>query len=166
MSNRAFRIFLSILFLFGVAAGYRLSALAKLETHKLLNVAGLSYNFLGVLVLSELLATSSRWKDACVRFLAPGVLWFNSVIPLGAFLGSLVIARLMHKPSSGTVAQFSLTFFFNSLIPLSILNEFVVLPTLPFAKADIETRWRLFGFFLVLTGTGVQLIAGLLAIIG
>jgi len=63
MSNRAFWIFVSILLLFGSVTGFRLSGLPKVETYKLLNVAGLSYNFLGVLVLSELLATSPRWKD-------------------------------------------------------------------------------------------------------
>ncbi len=165
MSNPMFRVFFSVLLLLlGFALGYWLSALPRLETYKLLNVAGLSYSFLGVLVLSELLAASARWKDVCVKFLAPAVLWFYSVFPLGAWMGAAMRPLLMHKPSS--VARFFLVFFGYSLLPLSILNEVVVLPQLPFVKRDIETRWRWFGLFLLLNGVAFQLIAALLAIRG
>lgn len=130
MSNRAFRVFHSVLLLLGLAAGYRLAALPRLETYKLLNVAGLSYNLLGVLVLSELLTESARWKNFCVSFLAPGVLWVQTLIPLGAIVGAFGPAQLMHKPSSVVVGKFFIGFWSYSLIPLWILNETVVLPQL------------------------------------
>lgn len=163
MGNRTFWVFLSVVLLVGLAAGYRLSALPRLETYKLLNVAGLSYSFFGVLVLSELLAASASWKNVCVKFLAPAVLWFHALIPLGAFVGALVPAQL-RKPSSAIVAKFFVGFFAYSLIPVLILEEVVVLPKLSFVKRDIESRWRWFGLFLLLTGVAVQLIAALLAI--
>jgi predicted neutral ceramidase superfamily lipid hydrolase len=127
-------------------------------------VAGLSYSLLGMLVLSELFA-SARWRKICVKFLAPAVLWVHSLIPLGAFVGAFV-AQLMHKPSWEIVCKFFIGFFAYSLIPLSVLNEFVVWPQLPFVKPDIETRWRLFGLFLLLSGVAVQLVAAILAIRG
>lgn len=98
-----------------------------------------------------------------MKFLAPAVLWFNSVIPLGVFMGAGV---RMQKPSAGIIAKFSVGFFPYSLIPLALLNEFVVFPILPFVKRDVETRWRWFGLLLLLSGIAVQLIAALLAIGG
>jgi Na+/melibiose symporter-like transporter len=164
MSNRRFLVLVSVLLLLGLAAGYRLSTLPRLETYKLLNVAGLSYSLLGMLVLSELLA-SATWKRICVKFLAPAVLWLHSLIPLGAFVGAFV-AKLMHKPSWEIVCKFFIGFFTYSLIPLSVLNEFVVWPQLPSIKRDIEARWRLFGLFLLSSGVAVQLVAAILAVRG
>jgi hypothetical protein len=175
MTNRVFRIFFSVVLLLGLAAGYWLAALPGLQTNELLNLVGLSYNFLGVLVLSELLAVSATWKNICVKFLAPGALWLHTLIPLGACVGAqLHEVRTLSRASGvvgaiqlmriSPVAHFFFLFFGYSLLPLSVLNEFVVLPQLPFAKRDIESRWRWFGLFLLLSGIAFQLIAVLLAI--
>lgn len=159
-----FWIFVSAISLLGLALGYRLSALPRLETYKFLNVAGLSYDFLGVLVLSELLASTVRWKNVCVKFLAPLILWLHTLIPFGAFLGASLPGQLMHKPSSEIVAKFFLLFFGYSLIPLTVFDEFVVFPRLRFVKRDVETRWRWFGLLLLLSGVGLQLAAAVLAL--
>jgi hypothetical protein len=67
--------------------GFRLSEFPKLESYKLLNIVGLSYDFLGVVVLSEILASSEKWKQLCVNVVAPVVLWFHTVLPVGALGG-------------------------------------------------------------------------------
>jgi len=157
-------IFLSAVVLLGLAAGYRLSGLRALETYKLLNVAGLSYDLLGVLVLSELLASTPTWKSLCVKYLAPGVVWFHILFPGAAFISSL-IAIFLRRPSSGTAAQFFLSFTVYSLWPASICGETVVSPRLPFVKRDVETRWRSFGLILLLTGVGLQLIVAIEAVV-
>ena len=157
------QLYLSAVVLLGVVAGYRLSGLQKLETYKLLNVAGLSYDLLGVLVLSELLASSQKWKSLCVNYIAPGVVWFHILFPGAAFVSSL-IAIFMRRPSSGTAAQFFLSFTVYSLFPTSICGETVVSPRLPFVKRDVETRWRAFGLILLLTGVGLQLIVAIEAV--
>lgn len=164
LRRRGVWIFLSAVALLGFAAGYRLSGLLKLETYKLLNVAGLSYDLLGVLVLSELLASTPKWKSLCVKYLAPGVVWFHILFPGAAFIGSL-IAIFMRRPSSGTAAQFFLSFTVYALWPTSICGEMVVSPRLPFVKRDIETRWRSFGLILLLTGVGLQLIVAIEAVV-
>jgi hypothetical protein len=144
----------------GLYAGYRLSSIPDLRTYKLLNLAGLLYAFLGVLVLSEMLA-SNRWKDFCVRRLAPAILWFQTTVPIGALLGS-IMAQIMRKPSSSTVTLFSISFWGYSVLAGFPFDEIVVFPKLPFVKRDVETRWRWLGFFLVLGGVGTQLIAAIM----
>src|ERR1700687_2793505 len=144
----------------GLYAGYRLSSVPDLRTYKLLNLAGLLYAFLGVLVLSEMLATN-RWKDFCVRRLAVGILWIQTVVPLGALVGSIV-AQIMRKPSASTVTLFSMSFWGYSLLAGYPFEEMVVFPKLPFVKRDVETRWRWLGLFLVLGGVATQLIAAVM----
>jgi hypothetical protein len=97
VSKRSFRLVIGIQFVAGLFAGYGLSSMPELRTYKLLNLAGLFYALLGVLVLSEMIATDG-WKDFCVRKLAPSIVWGHTTIPVGAILGS-VIAAIMHKPS-------------------------------------------------------------------
>jgi hypothetical protein len=164
MRNRIFWAFQSIFVLLGLALGYRLSALPKLETYKLLNVWGLSYSFFAVVVLSEVLGASAKWKTICVKFLAPAVLWFCTLFPFGALAGALTSLLLADKPNAESFAKFCLYFFGYSVIPLSILNDVVVLPKLPFLRQDIDTRWRWFGLFLLLSGVAFQLIAAIMAI--
>lgn len=150
------------MFVLGFIAGYRLSGIAKLDTIKLLNLIGLLYTFIGVIVLSEVLATD-RWKRISVKWVAPTIMWLQGVIPIGAFISSYA-AYLMHRPSSTTVGTFAIAFFSYSLIPTTLFNEIVVFPRLPLIRRDVETRWRWLGFFLVLSGVGVQLLAALLDI--
>jgi hypothetical protein len=151
---------IGILLVAGFFAGYRLSSIPELRTYKLLNLAGILYAFMGVLVLSEMLATDG-WKEFCVRKLAPAILWIHSTAPLGAFIGSS-IAGMMHKPSSLAVGLFSISFLSYSMLAGMPFEAMVVFPRLPFVRRDVETRWRWFGFFLVLGGVGAQLAAAVM----
>lgn len=154
MKNRTFVIFISFVFAFGATVGHRLSILPRLEMSKLMNIAGLSYDFLGVIVLSEMVSSSVRWRRVAVTNIAPVVLWFHTVFPLGALGGAL----LSRGPSSGTASTFAIAFWSYSLIPLGFLNEVVVFPR-SWAGIGIELRWRFFGLLLVVSGIGLQLVA-------
>lgn len=157
-----FWLFVSVVMLVGLGIGYRLSLLTKVESSALLTAGGLSYDFLGVLVLSEFIG--AKWKTICVEHVAPVVLWLHALIPLGALVGGYA-ALLMHKPTGEIVVKFFFGFFGYSLLPLSIFQELVVLPKLPFVKKDVENRWRWFGFFLLISGVALQLIAAILVLL-
>jgi len=159
MSNRIFLVFISGVLVFGIVVGYELSKFPSIETHKLINVVGLLYTLLGVIVLSELVAVSPSWKRIAVRWIAPAVLWVHTAVPLGVFFGGFV-AR---SASGARVSTFGITFFAYSLIPLSVLNETVVFPQFA-ALRELESRWRWFALLLLLTGVVLQLIAALLAL--
>ena len=162
MSNRIFLIFISVVLVFGIMVGYKLSTFPRLETHRLINVVGLLYALLGVIVLSELAVISPRWKEIAVRWVAPTVLWMHTAFPLGIFLGGTA-AILLGATSGAIVSKFAVTFFAYSLIPLSVLNETVVFPQFA-ALRGLESRWRWFALFLLLTGVALQLIAALMAL--
>lgn len=166
MKNKAEALFwfgLSILFVLGVRLGYWLSEFPRLEPYRLLNVIGLSYDLMGVLVLSELFASSETWKRVCVNFVAPAILWLHTVTPFGAIFGSY-LGQMMHKPSFEIAGKFAVGFFSYSMLPVVLLNEVVVFPFLKRMRTNVELRFRWFGLLLVVTGTGVQLLSAIMAL--
>ena len=138
----------------GFFLGYKLSSIPNLDTSKLLNIAGLLYSLIGVLVLSEMLSSTTQWKKGSVEILAPFILYLHSVVPFGA----LLMGSVTSCPSSATVSKFSSAFFAYSIIPLLVVDEIVVYPRL-WPYKDIQTRFRFFGLYLVLSGIALQLIA-------
>jgi hypothetical protein len=114
---------------------------------------------LGVVVLSEMVASSASWKRISVDVVAPFVLWLHTIFPVAAFLG----ASLTRGPSSGVVSTFAIGFWGYTLIPLMFLNETVAFPRLR-ALRSTESRWRYFGLLLLLSGVGLQLIAAVIGL--
>lgn len=163
MNNRAFYVFISIILILGIVTGYELSKVPKLETFKLVNIAGLLYTMLAVILLSEMAASSPRWKKIAVAWVAPGVLWLHTIVPLGVFFGGFVARILLHANSGSQVSKFGVCFFAYSIWPLTALNDLVVFPRFAALKA-LESRWRWLGLFLLLTGVALQLIAAVMAL--
>jgi hypothetical protein len=163
MANRAFLVFISVVLVLGAMVGFQLSKFARLETYKLLNITGILYTLLAVIVLSEIAASTSSWKRIAVAWIAPAVLWVHGAFPLGLFLGGLIAQYFLRGGSGLTVSKFAISFFFYSLIPLSVLNETVVFPQFAALRA-LESRWRWFGLFLLLTGIALQLLAALMSL--
>jgi hypothetical protein len=156
--DKAFIAVLAILFLTGGSAGYSLSLHPRLETFKVLNVIGLVYDLLGIIVLSEIIASNTRLRSIALNWMAPGVLWLQTCLPLGVSLGALLA---FNAPSMQTAFSFGASFWAWSILPLLFLESTVVLPRFRVLQ-DPETRWRCFGLFLLLSGVTVQLIAALI----
>jgi hypothetical protein len=157
-----FVVFISLVFLLGLYTGCRLSKFPKLETYKLVNIAGLLYDFLGVVVISEMATTNSRWKKISLDWIAPGVLWLHMVFPLGAVFGGLAAALLLENSSGAAVFKFASAFLGYSMIPLIAMSQ-TVSPQFAFFR-NVESRWRWFALLLLLTGVGLQLVAALMGL--
>jgi hypothetical protein len=154
-TDRGFRWMVGVLGVSGILLGYRLSCVPALHPYKLLNLTGLILTFLGVLVLSERVA-SPLWKAFCVNCIAPAVLWVLTVLPIGVLIGSIA-AGFVHKPSPRAVGLFSLEIWGYSGLVMRMFHSLVVRP-----RRDVETRWGWMGFFLVLGGVVSQLVAAIL----
>lgn len=167
MSNRRFYIFISVVVLLGVTAGYALAGLSNLQSYKLVNIIGLLFDFLAVFVLSEALVSNANWKRVCVEWIAPALLWMISTIPLGAGMGVGLAWLLGRGHSASTVGAFSISAYLYSVIVGTLLEQTVVFPRLltvvlprTFTK-EIETRWRYFGLILLGTGILLQLVSAI-----
>jgi len=126
MRNRLFNIFVALVVGLGLFMGYRLSTMPKFQPFKFVNIAGLLYDFLGVVVLSEMIASNAKWRKLAVDVTAPLILWLQSLVPFGVMLGGFVASVLKHSPSGGDVSRFAISFFGYSLIPLVVLEATVV----------------------------------------
>lgn len=158
MSNKRFFVFISFVFAIGFGAGFWAAGLRSLKTSPLLNIAGLSYELLAVVVLSEVATAAARWKEFSVSMIAPAVLWSQSVAPLGSAFAGFILVFVHTFPSATEVWKFALGFWSYSLVPLGVLNETVVFPLFSALKG-VDSRWRWFGLYLLATGIVLQLIA-------
>ena len=154
-TTAVFAIFIAALLGAGVYMGVALSRLPKLETFKLLNILGLTLDLLGLLVLSEIVLSSERWKAFVIKWVAGVLLWGQTVVPLGAALGAEVLGV---GPSTSRAAGFFFALFAYSLVPLAVLDHAVFYPG-RFSVADKTQRTRRFGLLLIASGVLVQLIA-------
>ena len=158
ISNRIFSLIVFIDIVLGIGVGYILSEHPQILVFKVLNVIGLLYGLLGIVVLSEVLATRSEFKKLSVELIAPGILWLHTLVPLGAIIGALIA---FGSPSRWVIFKFALSFFFYSIIPLSLLEGTVVFPRFKMF-ISLESRWRYFGLFLLLSSMLLQLIASIM----
>lgn len=160
MSNRSFNFLLVLLAAIGGGLAFCLSSIPKLEMFKILNIVGIVYGLVGVMVLSEFVIQNEKWRLFVVEKLSGVLIWAHGAIPLGASattLGLFVFARDQF-PSALPVGASFVGFMFYSLVPTFFIEDLVFVPKNPRHK-DPVLRTRIFGLFLVVTGMVVQLIA-------
>ncbi len=156
-----------LLYATGGAFAYRLGSLQELETFKLLNIVGIMYGLVGVIVLSEFVAQNEKWRRFVVEKLSGVLIWAHGAIPLGAATTSIVLFLIARDqfPSSPIVGTSFLGFAFYALIPTFFVEDYVFVPKSA-RFADPLIRTRVFGVFLVVTGMVVQLISAVQDLLG
>jgi hypothetical protein len=162
LTNRLFKLLFLFLYVVGIALAYFLASLHRVEPFKLLNVVGIVYGLLGVIVLSEFVLEIERWRHFVVEILSGVLLWAQFAVPFGLASASFVLFFIDKNafPSSLVVGEASLSFFLYSLLPTAILEDVVLVPKLKISK-DPLVRARRLGLFLVVAGIVVQLIAAI-----
>lgn len=153
--NLLFGAWFCFLVALGLWLGTAIAAHPKLETFKLFNIFGLTLDLLGLVVLSELVVASERWKSFVVKWVAGVLLWSQTVVPLAAAAGASLVSS---APSSSKAATFFVSLFVYSLIPLALLDHTVFYPR-NWDAADKTQRTRRFGLLLLVSGLLVQLVA-------
>ncbi len=157
MSNRAFSVFIVFLLLLGIYLGWFLANRPSFSIPPLLNVAGIAYSILAVIVLYEAVAEDEKLKRVIVSHVAPFLLWAQTVVPLGVTASWFLIRNLQH---GNEISAFGFSFFAYSILPLSFVDATVTFPRIAELK-PLDGCYRRFGLFLLLSGLGMQLVAGL-----
>ena len=156
-STMVFGGFIAGLLLVGACLGYVLSGYEKLVPYKLLNIIGIVYGLLGIVVLAEFVTKSESLKAFMVHWVAGLLLWAHTIIPLGVLVGAGIGHSL---PSAAVTAKFFVLFFLYSLLVLAFLESAVFNPK--FKKFQLlATRTQIFGLILLLSGVVAQLVAAL-----
>lgn len=157
MSNRVFLGFIALLLLLGIYLGWLLANRPSFSIPALLNVAGIGYSIFAIIVLYETVAQDENLKAVIVSYVAPFLLWAQTVVPLGVTASWFLIRNLHH---GNEVAAFGFSLFAYSILPLSFVDATVTFPRIARFK-PLDGRYRRFGLFLLLSGLVMQLIAGL-----
>jgi hypothetical protein len=160
MNNRPFFALLGASVVLGLFLGRFLAFRADISISGLMNVIGIIYSLMAVVILYETISANVTYRDFTVNYLAPCILWAHSVIPLGVALSWFFSNG---SPSGSKIASFGFSFFVYSILPLGFLDAAVVFPRIREWK-PVEVRYRLFGLYLLLSGLVMQLIAALLAL--
>jgi hypothetical protein len=138
-----------------------LGSVQKLETFKLLNVVGILYGIIGVLVLSEFVVESAKWREFVIAKVSGVLLWVHLAVPLGASVTSAILSWVVPErfPSATLVASASFAFFLWTIPGGLVVEDLVFVPKWARFR-DPVLRTRVFGLLLVVGGMLVQLIAG------
>lgn len=162
MKNRTFNFLMLLFFVVGGGIAYVLGSHKNLEIFKILNIVGIIYGLLGIIVLSEFVAQNEKWRCFVVEKLSGILIWAHGTIPLGTAVTSLTLYLVSREqyPSSEIVGTSFLGFSLYALLPTFFVEDYVFNPKKEHLK-DHVLRTRIFGLFLVITGMVVQLIAAI-----
>ena len=155
--NLVFGVFVVALLAAGACLGYVLAGYEKLVPYKLLNIIGITYDLLGIVVLAEFVTKSEPLKAFMVHWVAGLLLWAHSVIPLGVLIGAGIGHAL---PSAAITAKFFLSFLVYSLAVLALLELAVFNPKASRLQ-PLAMRTQVFGLILLFSGVIAQLVAAL-----
>lgn len=157
MSNRIFPLFIALLLLLGIDIGWSLASRPSFSIPVVLNVVGIAYSILAVIVLYEAVAKDETLKRVIVSYIAPLLLWAQTVVPLGVTASWFLIQDQHH---GSEISAFGFSFFVYSMLPLLFLDATVTFPRIV-KLMPLDGRYQRFGLFLLLSGLGMQLIASL-----
>ena len=156
-----------LLFATGSGIAYRLGSLPKLELFKVLNIVGIIYGLVGVVVLSEFVIQNEIWRRFVIEKLSGLLIWAHGAIPFGAAITSVILFLVARDqfPSSSIVGPSFMAFALYAALPTFFVEDYVFVPKSPRFR-DPVLRTRVFGLFLVITGMVVQLIAAIQDVLG
>jgi len=144
----------------GGILGYRLSSRMAYDTFKLLNVVGICSDFLGLLVVSYILAAPAFVKSLAANWLTVCVGHIMLFVPVGILITASVCA-IVGFPSAPRTAKLAASLFAYGIVPIILLEDFALIPKWQrFASPD--ARLKFLGGFLLIGGMLVQLVAAIL----
>lgn len=143
---------------------YLIASIENVETFKILNVFGLALDLFGVILLSNLVLNKSKSNgklfDYIYAFFYAGTL----NIPLGMVLGAGALF-LLDLPSSTLLVSVASGVLAYVGAPLFVFDYFAEIVKLKFYET-VTTRMVFMGWYLLLAGLAMQLVAAILDMTG
>ena len=125
---------------------------------RLVNLLGLISDFLGILLLSHLVATSVRVKQFVLSWLSFTFAWALLVIPLGMLVAA-GFGLYLDWLATAKVAGFAVAMFVYGALPIALYEDIAMLPYS--AKfVSLDSRVTTLGGVFVLEGLALQLWVG------
>lgn len=123
------------------------------EFHKLLNLIGLIYDFLAVLLLSYVILAKDSIQEALAHHISLAIIAFSLLFPAGFYIGALV------GVASPIIDGNMYAFIFISLAPTLYIYSSPVLEPLSYKSYSPEKRIKILGAIILLMGFAFQVVA-------
>ena len=144
----------------GVWIGVETTFLSNVQPFKLLNIIGLSFDLFGVLLLTYIVTSNQRVKQAIANW--GGVLGvaLTGFFFLGFFVGLLIGSLLLGGKDHGLFAYMG-PVLIAALISAYFIEDTVMIPKLKYLQSD-DRRLKFLGGYFILVGLIIQIYAALL----
>jgi hypothetical protein len=141
----------------GIWSGIATSVLASVQAFKLLNIIGLTFDLLGVLLLTFVITTPPRIKAFVVSWggvIAVGLTGFSLI---GFYIGLAVGSSLLGGKDHGLFLHFAPVTLLG-IFSASFLEDTVMIPKFKVLR-DNEVRLKFLGGYFLLAGLVIQIYA-------
>jgi hypothetical protein len=150
--NVYFSISATVSCVIGLAAGRA----NEFEFHKLLNLIGLSYDLIAVVILSYIILTKEMVQDFIAHHLSLAIITFTQLFPV-SFLVGWFFASGKIEMDLGMYAFITI-----SLLPMLYIYSSPVLEPLSYKSYSPEKRVKILGSIILFVGFAYQLAASII----
>ena len=138
--------------------GSKLIDIPNFQTFKVLNVIGLTYDLLGVCVLSQFITSNEKY-----RLMLGNAAEHFCILIVSSGIGIILSGQFGHDgPSRSRLEDYSISAFMFFVVPNFVYMSNVVIGIDRKPPWSDETRNKLFGGFFLLGGILIQIYAALL----
>jgi len=152
-------ISVSLFGLLGIYLAFLLGRFEQIALFKLLNIVGLGFDIVGLLILSEFFLRNEKIVRRLSDWLIAVSMIFLLITPMGIFTGAIIgVVTTTELPSIDTVLAFAGGIMLYVGLPLYGTDSLGDALLLKFYNTA-ETRAKFLGWFFLLSGLVVQLVA-------
>ena len=151
-------------FLLSIYLAFKLSGLEKLEVFKLFNVIGISFDILGLLMLSYVTLANQRTKELLTSFVVSVVVEILVFFPLGLLIGVAIAEEFMGLNNTQNIFVYAVPIIVAPFIAFLFLEDSVRKPLIKYKSPD--TKVKILGGVLLIFGLIIQLYASILDLVG
>jgi len=145
-------------FIMGAVLGWYMSFFSNLQFYKLLNLAGVMFDLLGVLLLSYVILAKEAVQSVIADHISRYVVIFSGSIPASMFIASLV-ASICGAISANGVRVFSAIYALISMLPIYLIFSSPILEPVSDKRYEASVRVKYLGAIFILMGLVFQIVA-------
>lgn len=142
----------------GAVVGWHLSFFSNLQFYKLLNLAGVMFDLLGVVLLSYVILAKEEVQSLIADHVSRYVVIFSGSIPVSMFVASL-LASIFGSISGGGVRIFSAIYSLIAMLPIYLIFGSPILEPVGNKEYKAVLRVKYLGAIFIVMGFILQIVA-------
>lgn len=141
----------------GVSVAIAVGNLTSAPAFKLLNIAGLTFDLIGICLVTIVVLLPPRIREPMIAWAGVGAVSLTGFLLLGFYMGLAISTKLLGGNDHGLFGHFAPVVLFG-LISAFLLEDTVMIPKLKHLMSP-EARVRFLGGYFIVAGLLIQLYA-------